>query len=376
MPQNSYQLINLTSNIILSWPSSYGSGPVIDDINNVTTSMDGFTITFPDATLVYNGMSVLFNNISGFSFVILANDGLTTLATVTTGQVITLYLDDNSSPNGSWSVIPFGGGTSSITTFTAESTDSSITIINGVVTPPSGTIDFQLPASITNLNDVSTTGLPVITDTGPLTWTTIQLVGGDNISITNPDGIAGNPIINLNANVSGLSSLQVGNSITLTGNEISATNDDDNLVLNTSGTGDLYLNGVIIDVDANVSAVNNLIVSGTFDNPFTPKAWVMFTDTIVSGDNVINIQDKSNVASISGGAGTYTINFTTALSNDVYGVLVTVGSTGGGMPSVAHGFTVYSTQTTTLFTIVVVDASGELVDEMQTGITVQVLSSA
>jgi hypothetical protein len=375
MPQNSYQLINLTSNIILSWPSSYGSGPVINDINDVTTSMDGFTITFPDATLVYNGMSVLFNNVSGFSFVILANDGLTTLATVTTGQVITLYLDDNSSSNGSWRVIPFGGGTSSITTFTAESTDSSITITNGVVTPPSGTIDFQLPASITNLNDVSTTGFPVITDYDPLIWTTVALVGGDNISITNPDGITGNPIISLDDNVSDLSSLSVG-TITLTSNEISATNDDDNLVLTTSGSGDLYLNGVIIDLDANVSAVNNLIVSGTFDNPFTPKAWVIFTDTIVSGNNVINIQDKANVASISGGAGTYTINFTNVLTNDVYGVLVTVGSTGGDMPSVAHGFTVYSTQTTTLFTIVVVDASGELVNEMQTGITVQVLSSA
>ena len=74
MSQNSYQLLNLTANIVLSWPSSFGSGSVVCDINDVNTNAGGRTITMPNATLVPNGTSAIFNNISGNSYTILAND--------------------------------------------------------------------------------------------------------------------------------------------------------------------------------------------------------------------------------------------------------------------------------------------------------------
>lgn len=379
MSQNSYQLITLTSNIVLSWPSSFGAGPMVLDINDVNPNAGGRTITMPNATLVPNGTSTIFNNISAYSFTILASDGVTTIATVATGVVYSLYLYNNSTSNGLWRTIAAGGGATSITTFTAESTDDSITITNGVVTAPSGTIDFQLPTSLTNLNTgVSSVGFPVLTKTGPNKWGSVTFTGGTNINITNStgasNGSAANPIFNLDTTITGLDSITVGN-VTISGDTILNTNTGQNLDITTDGTANISLNGMLIDSNG------NLTVSGTFKNPFTPKAWVTFTDTLIGTNyhsiiytNYANINNTNGI--ISTGNGQYTITFATPLSLSNYGVIITAGSTGSSLPTVVHGLPIITTQTTTSFSIVVVDASGEPVTQIPNGITVLVLSSS
>ena len=248
MSQNSYQLITLTANIVLSWPSSFGSGPVVCDINDVNTAQNGYTITMPNATLVPNGTSAIFNNISGYSFTILASDGVTTITSVATGVIYNLYLYNNSTTNGSWRVIASGGGASSITTFTAESTDSSINISNGTVTAPSGTINFKLPASLTALNAVSNTGFPVISaiNNGVDTWSTVSITAGDNILITNGNGVDGNPVINVNPSMTALTAVTVGN-FNITGSSISPVGSNTGLSFTSNGTGTLTFNGITID---------------------------------------------------------------------------------------------------------------------------------
>ena len=379
MSQNSYQLITLTANIVLSWPSSFGSGPVVCDINDVNTAQNGYTITMPNATLVPNGTSAIFNNISGYSFTILASDGVTTITSVATGVIYNLYLYNNSTTNGSWRVIASGGGASSITTFTAESTDSSINISNGTVTAPSGTINFKLPASLTALNAVSNTGFPVISaiNNGVDTWSTVSITAGDNILITNGNGVDGNPVINVNPSMTALTAVTVGN-FNITGSSISPVGSNTGLSFTSNGTGTLTFNGITIDGSSNITSVNNLTINGTLTNSFIPVAWCMFTDTIIgTSGNIIVIQDKANVATVTGAGGAYTINFTTALSNNKYGVLVTVGTDiTGATPIVNHGFSIYAAQTVNSCRIAVVDASGEFVIDAPRGITVQILSSS
>lgn len=386
MSQNSYQLITLTANIVLSWPSSFRSGAVVNDINDVTTAANGYTITMPNATLVPNGTSAIFNNISGHSFTILANDGVTTITTVATGVIYNLYLYNNSTANGSWRVIASGGGASSITTFTAQSSDNSLTISNGTVTAPSGTINFQLPTSLANLNSVNSTGFLVVTADAPDTWATRSITAGDNILITNGNGIVSNPVINVNPSMVGLSSITVGNFI-ITGSDLSSANANSGLAFASKGTGNLTFNGVTIDTSKNVSAINNLTINGTLTNSFIPVAWCMFTDTIIgTSGNVIVMQDGANILpingnpntdGITGAGGAYTIKFATPLNNNKYGVLVTVGTDITGVnPIVNHGFSIYAAQTVNSCRIAVVDASGEFVIDAPRGITVQILSSS
>jgi hypothetical protein len=370
--QVSYQLITLTDNIVLSWPSSFVGGPIAAGFNDVDPDQAGRTITLPDATLAATGTDVIFNNISIYTFNILKNDN-TFLHTLNPGDIVDFKLYDPSTAAGLWRIIPFGGGYNGITAFEAKSSNNSIDITNGNVVPPGAIIDFKLPASIFNLNNVITTGIPVIKSAAPLTWATTTIIAGTNINITNGDGILGNPTINLLPDVVNLNSLQVGE-FTLNGLDLYTTTPDGTISFASNGTGYLILNDVTIDTTGNMVVNGNLKVDGIFTNPFTPKAWCIFTDTIVGNSNSIVIEDHSNVTSISGSGGYYQIFFNTPMANINYGVMISLGSLGTTLPPIVYsGF--WTTRNLSSVIISVVDASGELVTALPYGATVMIMSS-
>jgi hypothetical protein len=369
--QVSYQLITLTNDIVLSWPSSFVGGPIAAGFNDVDPDQAGREITLPDATLAATGTDVIFNNISIYTFNILKNDN-TFLHTLNPGDIVDFKLYDVSTAAGLWRIIPFGGGYNGITAFEATSSNNSIDISNGNVTPPGAVIDFKLPESIFNLNNVITTGIPVIKSVAPLTWATTTITAGTNINVTDGDGILAEPVINLLPDLSNLNSIQVG-FFEVTGNDLQATDINTNLLFTTSGTGKLDLNGVLIDANGNTT-ISNLTVSGSFNNPFTPKAWCIFTDTIVGNSNSIVIEDNSNVTSISGSGGYYQIFFNTPMANINYGVMISLGSLGTTLPPIVYsGF--WTTRNLSSVIISVVDASGELVTALPYGATVMIMSS-
>lgn len=363
MAQSPYQLINLTSDIILDWPSSFPIGPVILDINDLNSNQDGWKVFIPQATLVQEGQNFIFNNVSGYSIEITAYDTTTLLIDLPSGEVIRMYLIDNTTDNGTWRIIPFGGGASSITQFTAESSDSSIVITKGTVTPPTGTIDFKLTPSLFNFNDLNATNIVVSTNTNPLTFSTVELIGGTNITVTNGDGIIGNPIIDVNSSLTGLSSLSVGD-MTLSGEVITNDVSNGNIQINTNGTGKVQINGVEIDASGNISGLNNLVGI---------KAYAVFTDTVTGNSNTIVVEDSINTTSITGSNGTYTLTFNTPMATINYGIHITIGSTGGSLPFISNGY--FIVRETTFVTFIITDASGELVLSVPNGATIMILSS-
>jgi hypothetical protein len=372
--QVSYQLINLTGDITLSWPSSFTSSVVAAGYNDVSPNTDTPTkhiIILPDATLGAIGSDTIFSNVSVYEFDIHTNDGVF-LHTVNPGEIVDFKLYNNSTNAGLWRIIPFGGGYNGIVSFTAQSTDNTIVITNGAVSPPGATINFQLPTSIKNLNNVATTGFPVIKTTAPLTWGTVQLVAGTNIAITDPDGINASPIINLNDNVAGLASLQVG-SIEMIGSEITTTATNGSVVITSDGNGFVIINDVTIDTNGKMVINGELDVTGTFISPFTPKAWCTFTDILNVTVHDITVQAQANVSSVEFvSTGNYKINFTAALSSINYGVIITLGTTGGPTPFVSHGF--WTVREVGYVTISIVDASGQLVASTPQGVTVMIMS--
>jgi hypothetical protein len=365
MAQSTYQSINLITDIVLTWPFSFTGTMVVLDINDINASQDGWTIALPDATLAENGQNFIFNNISGFTFEIVANDAITVLATVTAGQVIQMYLIDSTTSNGTWRVIT-PPNTNGITQLTAQSSDSTITITNGTVTPPTGTINFQLPTSLANLLGVSSTAFLVVASNSPLTFETTQLVGGTNITINDGTGLSGNVIIDLNSVISGISSLGVG-SIVLTGTSI-ITNEDTNgnIQLSTNGTGKVQINGVSIDTEGNITGINNFVA---------PQAFCVFTDTLIGPDNsnnIIVIGAQSNVLSVTGAAGTYTITWLNAMPTANYGVFITLGTNGTTLPFISNAY--FTIRTTTSLTIQITDASGSQVLAAPYGVSVMIVS--
>jgi hypothetical protein len=366
MAQNPYQKIILVEDLVLTWPSSFNGGPVLLDINDIEVIGTPRTLTLPAANLVSAGQNFIINNVDGPDFDLLYNDGSTLLSTIASGEALQFYLTDASTANGVWRKITPLGGFNGIVSLTAESADSSITITGSPVTPPNGILDFKLPTSITNLNkltNVDDTDFLIVTSVNPLTFKTVELLGGENITVTGGNGLGSDPVIDLNTTITSLNSLTVGD-MTFSGGVITNNVDNGNIQISTNGTGSVQINGVSFSSTGAISGLTNFLGAAAF---------CMFTDTLVGMSNQIVIQQQSNVASVTGSGGTYVITFTTPMTSLNYGVFITLGSTGGILPFISDSY--FIVRELTYVTIIVTDASGELVLSTPHGVSVMVMST-
>ena len=374
MATASYQKINLTGNITLYFPFYTPSGQLsITDRINVISDQANREIVLPNATQAQNGSFFLFNNIGAESFKLMLNDGTTELTTISAGEVKEISIDENTTTNGVWSVLPYGSGQNAITAVGANSSNDSLIITGEPLAPPGGTIGFQISDTLSNFNQIASTGFTTITANNPSIYATRNLVAGSNIEIDNNDGINGNPVINVNNSMSNLNSVSVGD-ITLSGSTITNNNANGDISITTNGTGVISTNGVSIDANGNITNVNDLTVNGVFNNAYLSKAWGVFTDTINAGVNTIVIEKSQNIGSITGGNGNYVVNFTTPMSSINYGVILSLGSNYPGNalpPPVYHAF--WTVRTTNSVTISILDASGEFVQSAPDGVSIVIM---
>jgi hypothetical protein len=326
----SYSAITLSASIVLNWPTQFqDTNDVVSNIMDVTPSAGGFTITLPDATLTSVGQTIIFNNVSGsHSFQILDNTGAL-LATLAFGNIIYIYLTNNTTQGGSWRLVPFGLGVTVVTSVAAASLTPGLTITGSPITS-AGTLDFSLSTDLVSLTTLGTTGIAVRTTNGG-TWATRSLVAGSNIILTNADGTAGNPSIALNTTVNGLISLTVGN-LNLSQNILSTTGGNTNLFITPNGTGSVFLgsNGSPVSIDTNNNIVTNSQLTAhtvqantafVANFPLAPiaRAWGFF-----DGATATLQLNTPNVASVArASAGSYSITFSPALAVSNYLVVAT-----------------------------------------------------
>lgn len=116
-PQNpaqvSYSTVALTADTQFYWPwNNQGSTNVAAKISNVTASVGPLKYIMPPANQASPGEAVLFFNIGSNSFNVQdANGG--NIASITAGTAKFIYLIDNTTIGGSWTVFTFGTGSSS-----------------------------------------------------------------------------------------------------------------------------------------------------------------------------------------------------------------------------------------------------------------------
>jgi hypothetical protein len=89
-----------------------------------------------------------------------------------------------------------GGSVTSVALTSDSTTSSALTIVSGSPITGSGTIHLALGAELVGLAGLAATGLLVRTGTGTYTEATITGTAG-NITLSNGNGVAGNPTINL-----------------------------------------------------------------------------------------------------------------------------------------------------------------------------------
>jgi len=354
---STYQNLSFSTNLDLSWAIPYTGGSVVCDINDLNPTVGGLSVMLPFASSVSRGAGFVINNISTHSFTVI--DVTTdTVATFASGDVKYLYLVDTATAQGQWRVVPWGGGTNAITALTAQSTDSSLTITNGVITPSGGTINFRLPSSLTSLKGLNVQGLVVgLINSGVLTFSSVVLAGdGSNIIVANPDGSGGAPTISLTPTVAVTSVAVTGMTLDTHGITAHSTPNSGNLVLSSGGT-----NGVI--------NLNGLTITQAGRSPFIPKAWCCFKETL----GTVVFQDGQGVSSVTKiSTGQYQIAFTTPMVDTHYGFAFGVQS--GSLTTDKLMNAMMMTRLTTSCTLQVMDVDTTPVTVTQ-GISVFIFSS-
>jgi hypothetical protein len=371
-PQGSCQELTLTANVQLDYPYSANiSNLTVTDMIDVSATIPNLNIFLPNSTLTGPGFSVTFNNVGTNSFNVVLNDRTTVLTAVAQGDVLTIYLYNNSTVNGNWRVIPFGSGVNAISTLNLASSDGSVIVTNGAISPPGGNINIGLPVIVSKTQTLTGTGPGIVTmnPSNNSPWGVTTLNNGSNITITNPDASAGSPTISLNDNVS-IAQLTSGNIII---NNDLITNTDTNALLNIISNGTtshLNLNSVLIDVSGNVT-LNNLTTEGTFKSDNTAKSWCRFTNT----SGVISVVSNYNVSGVTYNTTTkqYTVTFSIPMTNTNYCVFINCANNNSTPPLLTRiGYDVLKQLGSV--SIVLTDASGEILPDIPEGVSVMIFS--
>jgi hypothetical protein len=235
--EKSYATINLIgigAQVSLVWPTQFTDiavGSVTEAFTAIRIGVlqnDSTTNRFilPQADVVSPGAEIIFINRSSNSFKVFTNDNLTELFTVpntTNANVIVVYIQDNTTPNGIWVQTLYPGGGIGVGNINTSSGNSNLTIANtGSSTNP--IIHVNVTSDLEALTQFATIGLPFRTNSITPAWSLRSLVGTANqINILNPNGVAGSPTFSLNPTITGIASLTSNEVIFLATNNTNYT---------------------------------------------------------------------------------------------------------------------------------------------------------
>lgn len=338
----SYQLIDVNGPIVLSWSLPFEGDLIIADFNNLIVDAESQNagLSLPIASQGSTGSSAIFNNIGTQPCLLQTFGGNNPTGAqedyyILPGAIISVYLTQNEDANGIWSIIPFGSGASGIVSITTQAADNSMVITNSAeapnptITPPGGTINFATNPSIANLLSLKNTsgGLIAVSknEAGDLIYNTNAIQAGDNINVSNAKGGSSYPTINLNTDLTSLSSLSIG-ATKINSSSIIAS-DGMNI---SAGSQALVLNGMTIDANSNVTIPGSISAVGTSFIKGQAQAFAYFVDTGSGCASSIITQEQVNIQSIVGSKGRYVITFAEAFQSTTYAPIVSLSMQSGG----------------------------------------------
>ena len=394
----------------------------ISDIMLLYPSVDNLKIFLPYAPQCFVGTKLDLVNKTNFNITLYDYSGAVLIKNILPLQTIIVYLAQNDTSSGVWGTLDINTSSSSssgIEYLEVSSQTSAITVTDGIVTGASGYVTLGASSNVVSLNNIDSPGIVVFSNNA---FTVREIVGSDNITVTNSLGENGNPVIKLNSSLTNIASFQLG-TLSLSSGSISVGN----TILNSSGltvssllysstgitaidgisdikfsafdTSSLYLNDITIDSTNNLVSAGNitskdltltgesfnavnaacvvkdLTVTGTFQaTGAQTDAWVTFEEVSISGGAVINIIKESSIASVTGRKGQYEIVFSNSYVNSEYGVHVSLGTFIDNEPPLSPTFAYYYGKETDRVRIAVTDINGQFVNILSSGVTVTILA--
>jgi len=302
---SSYANITLSANLQLQWPTSFqDTANVVASIMDVTPTGAGLTLTLPavatnpsppaaPAGIVSVGTNFIINNLATAYSLQLNTADNAPLLTIVPGTAYYIYLSDNTTVAGTWRKLPIALGASGpITSLTMTGDPSgSLTITPASITS-SGGFSFMLSPNLDAVSGLATSGL-VAYNSGTKTFSAVTLINGGNISITNPQGISGNPTIGLiNPFVSPVT---IGN-IVLSGHTITTTPAHTNLNVG-DGSQQVIFSANSIDSPQVLIAAGNVSSSGA-PNYLTSNVSGIVKPAMTTGTYLINYTSLTGTADV------------------------------------------------------------------------------
>lgn len=110
--QVGYESLSITADTVLQWPVNGNDSSVVANIMDITATTAGLSLILPSAQQVSVGQNIIIRNIGSNSFNV-TDAGLNVIATIASGIADFIYLTNNTTDAGLWTVITFGAGTSS-----------------------------------------------------------------------------------------------------------------------------------------------------------------------------------------------------------------------------------------------------------------------
>jgi len=110
--QVGYEKLSITADTYLQWPVNGNTNSVVANIVEVTASTAGLNLIMPPATEVSVGQATIIRNVGSNPFTVLDNS-LGTIISISSGMAEYIYVTDNTTLAGTWSIVTFGAGTSS-----------------------------------------------------------------------------------------------------------------------------------------------------------------------------------------------------------------------------------------------------------------------
>jgi len=375
-PNGSAKELIMDTDIQLDYPYSANiNNFTVADIIEVTAADNNLKIILPNATESGPGFTITFNNVGVDAVNIVLFDGVTALTTLTAGEIKTVYISDSSTSNGVWRVLGPAGGSNGINNLVIDSTNNSINVAGSPVTNPGGTVDLTLPPIIANITELSSfvAGIVLINPTANTPWSIGIIAGDSNITVDNGDGAdSGAPIVVKLDNNIALGEVTAGN-IVINNNTISNIDVDGVVNINSNGTNsNIGLNGVQIDRNRNITNINSIAITGTFNSANTAKAWCRFTNT--TGAIVMTASYNVSGVSLDTNNNQYTITLTTPLSTTEYVVSITCANNNSTSPLQTRiGYDII--RTVNHVVIVLADVSGEMLADLPEGVSVTIYSN-
>lgn len=214
--QVGYEALTISTDTTLQWPVNGNTSNVVANIIEVTATTTGLDLIMPPAPEVSVGEATIIRNIGSNTFTVTDNGG-NTIASIASGIANYIYLTNNATVNGVWTVVTFGAGTSSANAATLagygmlaigptlNQAYTSATIFSDYTLLPSDRASFLIWES-----GAGTFTMPSAADVGG-SWFAMIRNGGDGILTVDATG---SDTINGDANVQ----LQIGESFVICSN--------------------------------------------------------------------------------------------------------------------------------------------------------------